>query len=209
VDWRLSGAPRLSGTEGHGSGTMRSRVNWALLGLVIQRPSYGYELVHRFERTYGETLELSSHSHIYAALDALVKHGLIQRVSGEEFEPGDRQPKPHYRATARGASAYEQWLVCQGQQERRRSRLFAQQLTVLEPELALRVLERYEEAFLKQASALAPDDAPEEALGDDAGRLTALLVSEDDRLAIGARLAWIEYARDVLQALAARRSGTQ
>jgi hypothetical protein len=31
--------------------TMRSPINWGLLGLLIQRPSYGYELVQRFERT--------------------------------------------------------------------------------------------------------------------------------------------------------------
>jgi DNA-binding PadR family transcriptional regulator len=29
---------------------MRSLVNWALLGLVIERPSYAYELARRFER---------------------------------------------------------------------------------------------------------------------------------------------------------------
>ena len=50
---------------------MRSPINWALLGLVIQRPSYGYELVQRFERTYEDALELSSPSQVYTALDAL------------------------------------------------------------------------------------------------------------------------------------------
>jgi DNA-binding PadR family transcriptional regulator len=202
----LSGAPTLSGSQRYGSGAMRSRVNWALLGLVIQRASYGYELVHRFERTYGKTLELSSPSHIYGALNALVKHELIEKVSGEEFGLDAGHPKPHYRATARGATAYEQWLVCQVQQERTRSRLFAEQLTVLEPQRALRVLARCEEAFLKQASAASPERTANQAPDDQAGRLTDLLVSEEQRLTAGARLAWIEYARDVLQALAARRS---
>ena len=31
------------------SSPMQSAVQWALLGLVIERPSYGYELVKRFE----------------------------------------------------------------------------------------------------------------------------------------------------------------
>jgi len=31
---------------------MHSQVNWSLLGLVIKRPSYAYELAKRFERTY-------------------------------------------------------------------------------------------------------------------------------------------------------------
>ena len=34
------------------TGSMQSPVNWALLGLVIERPSYAYELAQRFERTY-------------------------------------------------------------------------------------------------------------------------------------------------------------
>ena len=81
---------------------LRSPVSWALLGLVIQRPSYGYELVQRFERTYGHALELSSPSQIYTALDALERRGLIEKLPPGEAPEVVRQPKPHYRATARG-----------------------------------------------------------------------------------------------------------
>ncbi len=49
---------------------MRSPINWGVLGLLIERPGYGYDLFHRFERTYGELLELSSPSQIYKALNA-------------------------------------------------------------------------------------------------------------------------------------------
>ena len=35
---------------------MHSPVNWALLGLIIERPSYAYALAQRFERTYGSPL---------------------------------------------------------------------------------------------------------------------------------------------------------
>ena len=188
----------------HSSATMRSPVNWALLGLVIQRPSYGYELVQRFERTYGETLELSSPSQIYTALDALMRRSLIETIPGHEPDPGGgRQPKPHYRPTAQGARAYEQWLVCQVQQERRRSQMFAHQLAMLSPSTALRVLERYEEACLRQASSPAPgrDRAP---AGHEEGGLTGRLAAEEARLAIGAKLAWIEYARHELTALATK-----
>ena len=52
---------------------MRSPVNWAVLGLTIERPSYGYEILQRFERNYGELLKLSSPSQIYKALDSLME----------------------------------------------------------------------------------------------------------------------------------------
>lgn len=193
------------------SQAMRSPVNWALLGLVIQRPSYGFELMQRFERTYGEALELSSPSQIYTALDALARRGLIETVPAREPEPnGGRQPKPHYRATAHGARGYEQWLVGQLRQERRRSRLFARQLGMLAPQAALRVLELCEEDCLKQASAAASAPAsagPADAAREDAGRLTVQLAAEEERLAIGAKLAWIEYARRRLTAPSAGRDG--
>jgi len=41
---------------------MTSEVNWALLGLIIERPSYAYDLGKRFERTYDGVLSLSSTS---------------------------------------------------------------------------------------------------------------------------------------------------
>ena len=56
--------------------------------------------------------------------------------------------------TAQGARAYEQWLVCQVQQDRRRSQLFVHQLAMLSPSTALRVIERYERG-LPEAGLLA------------------------------------------------------
>lgn len=189
---------------------MRSPVNWGLLGLVIQRPSYGYELVQRFERTYGDALELSSPSQVYTGLDTLTRKSLIEEIPPDDVAahaPGDvvRQPKPHYRATVAGVDGYRQWLVAQVRHERRRSRLFTRQLAVLAPRDALAVVEHYERACLKQASetttAAAGDLAPE-----GAGGLAARLLGEQERLTMDARLAWIEYARRELSALAAERT---
>jgi DNA-binding PadR family transcriptional regulator len=182
---------------------MRSPLNWALLGLVIQRPSYGYELVQRFERTYGDALELSSASQIYTALDTMARRELIEELPVEEAGAGVvRQPKPHYKATAKGVHGYEEWLVAHVVDERRRSRLFTCQLAALTPPVALAVLERYELASLREASRT-PIPAIDEPL-DDSSRLAARLVCESDRLAMGARLEWIEYARSTFKAVAAR-----
>jgi DNA-binding PadR family transcriptional regulator len=185
---------------------MRSPVSWALLGLVIERPSYGYELVQRFERTYGDALELSSPSQIYTALDALARRSLIEELPANGAAPDVlRQPKPHYRATVEGVRGYQDWLIAQVHEERRRSRLFARQLAVLEPQAALTVIERYEQACLQEAkrTPIAPADDP---FLDDTCGLAARLIGEEDRLAVGARLSWTEYARREFKALAAGRS---
>jgi DNA-binding PadR family transcriptional regulator len=191
---------------------MRSPINWALLGLLIQRSSYGYELVQRFERTYGETVALSSRSQIYTALDSLARRKLIEHVARRESieDAGDvhigdpvRQPKLHYKATQTGICAYERWLVEQVSDDERRSRVIAQHFATLIPEHALRVLELCAEACLEVAGRLAPED---EQRGEQPEALAERLAGEEERLRAGAALAWIEYARSELRAAASGNS---
>jgi DNA-binding PadR family transcriptional regulator len=184
---------------------MRSPINWALLGLVIERPSYGYELVQRFERTFGGELELSSPSQVYTALDTLTRRALIEELPPDGPSNGAvRQPKPHYRATADGVRRYQDWLIAQVREERRRSRLFARQLAALAPHAALTVIDRCEQACLHDARRT-PLAGAQDGPADGPSGLAVRLVAEEDRLAVGARLSWIEYARREFGALAAGR----
>ena len=80
---------------------MQSAVHWALLGLVIERPSYGYELAHRFEHAYDGMLRLSGISYVYTALDMLQRRGMIEEIAGTR---AGRQPKPRYRSYRRGSA---------------------------------------------------------------------------------------------------------
>lgn len=191
---------------------MRSPVNWALLGLLIQRPSYGYELVRRFERTYGDTIGLSSRSQIYTALDSLARRGLIEhaRDATRARAGGDpvRQPKLHYKATQQGVCAYERWLVEQVSDDERRSRMIAQHFATLPVEHALRVLERCAEICLDAAGRLAVDDEDEHR-PEHPGALAERLAGEEERLRAGAILSWIEYARCELRAASRAPRGRQ
>lgn len=189
------------GVEKH-SVAIRSPVSWAVLGLVMQRPSYGYELVQRFERTYGDSLELSSPSQIYVSLDGLKRKGMIEEIPAEEAEPDVvRQPKPHYKATAAGVSAYRKWLVSLAREQRKRARLFAKQVSVLTAEDALSVLEHCELAYLDEACGRPPKTA--KSLAEKIEGLEHRLQWEEDRLAVGAMLSWIDYARGELRQLVA------
>jgi DNA-binding PadR family transcriptional regulator len=178
-----------------------SLVQWALIGLLIERSSYGYELAQRFERTYGGLLRLSGVSYVYTALDALKRRALI-----EEVEVGDdddrRMPRVHYRVTGQGVRAYQERLLSQMREDDRRSRLLARQLALLvpEPELALAILDRYERDCLEEAEespAVAARIVPRERRAAVAARLAA----EERRLSLDARLAWVGYARRELKAL--------
>lgn len=174
--------------------SIRSPVYWTLLGLIIERPDYGYGLLQRFEREYGEAMPLSSNSHIYEGLSVLQRGSLIEVYRSK----GGRQPTPHYRATSEGVRAYGDWLIGRVRLERLRSRLFARQLAALasEPQLGLEVIESYERACLQEAEAGAITPTR---LGEpSSGRIESLalaLTSEQARLAGGAELPWAEYAR--------------
>lgn len=182
---------------------MQSAVQWALLGLVIERPSYGYELAQRFESAYDGMLHLSGISYVYTALDTLQRRTLIEEIPGTR---SGRQPKPRYRATAEGIDSYKERLTTQIQEDFRRSRLFARQLAVFahQPEAALEVIERYGEACLEEASAM-PIPSPATPL-DGVSGLAARLVLEESRLSMEAKLPWVEYARREFRALLAAQA---
>jgi DNA-binding PadR family transcriptional regulator len=142
--------------------SMRSSINWTVLGLVIERPDYGCGLWTRFERLYGDVLPIGE-SNVYAALDALRDRGFIEKVGEPRggFSDSGRQPKPHYRATAEGLEEYAAWVIAQAREHNRRSVLFARQLGALaqQPQTALGILRRYEQACLDDKGARIPTES--------------------------------------------------
>ncbi|MGH2853337.1 MAG: PadR family transcriptional regulator [Solirubrobacteraceae bacterium] len=187
---------------------MRSPVYWSLLGLVIKRPGYGYQLVKRFELEYGDDLPLSSDSHIYTALNELRRRGLVEAIPGAEvIESDGRQPKPRYRATVRGLQAYRDWLCGQVREDRRQARLFLRQLAVLahDPAGGLEVIACLEQASLEEAGHASAVSA-RGARSDEVSGLLDRLVSEESRLVSQVKLLFAEYARGEFEALPSRGS---
>jgi DNA-binding PadR family transcriptional regulator len=176
---------------------MQSPVNWALLGLIIERPSYAYELAQRFERTYDGAIALSSVSHVYTALANLRDRALVEQVPGTG--PGVRSRR-RFRATEEGLREHGEWLVGQVAAERRRQRVLMAQLGALArtPERALEILDDYEQACLAEIAA-APAGGQEHE-GPGTTRLVARLAGEETRLSVAAKLKWAQYARAQLQA---------
>jgi DNA-binding PadR family transcriptional regulator len=179
---------------------MRFSFSWPVLGLLIERQSYGYELMQRFERVFGDTLVLSGPKPIYQALEELHDRGLVERVQGDvSADAPPRRPNIHYGATEQGMHAYKAWLLEQAAEQRRRSVMFTRQLAMLEPEKALEVIDRYERDCVTETDETA---SKTERDGDVGNRLE----DEDERLALGVRLSWIEYARGELEELVAKRA---
>jgi DNA-binding PadR family transcriptional regulator len=182
---------------------IRSPLAWSLLGLVIEHPSYGYELAQRFKQVFGDTLMVGSHKHVYRFLETLRLHSYIEETapSAKEKPARNRLPKPIYRATSGGRRAYADWLVSQLHLERMRQQMFARQFAMLEPETALELLEAYErECLLEEEDAEAARAEPE-----PPDEIVGRLEREDERLWTQARLAWLRYARGELRDAIQRR----
>lgn len=178
---------------------MTSRVNWAVLGLVIERPSYGHELFHRYQRTYGDVLPVSGESHIYTALNVLEGRGLIEQIPG--LDNMGRQPKPHYRATQRGIRGHEDWLAEQILEQLHQQQLWVRQLAIFvhDPQAALRTLGRFRSQFVAGAG-----ETGRRASGSPRGSrvLIDYLVDEQQRISVGGMLEWLETANASFEDLA-------
>jgi len=173
---------------------MRSPVNWGLLGLLLERPGYGYDLFQRFQRTYGKLIELSCQAQIYKGLDALEDRGLIEPLPSEVAVPEElRQPKTRYRARAEAVPAYRDWLIAQVAQERQRLELLALLVGELPHHDALVVVDRYEQHLLSERTSAPP-------VPDGAPAVARRLAEHAKQLETGLALRWTTYARRELEA---------
>ncbi|HEU4723360.1 MAG TPA: PadR family transcriptional regulator [Gemmatimonadaceae bacterium] len=170
---------------------LRPSAKLAVLGLVLQRPSWGYELVARFDRAFAEQQPWPwrvTPQAIYGALNDLEAVELIERIE-PEGEPrtlsAQRNARQHWRATAGGARAMREWLAAPMLSNPTREEVlirlhFGADDASLRAMLQLHAAECLEE--LERIGATPALTRPER------------LVKEDRRLAVQARLSWIDFA---------------
>jgi DNA-binding PadR family transcriptional regulator len=83
---------------------------YAILGLVIERPGYGYQLAQRLEERFGSSA--FAPSGVYSALDQLSRDEFV-RAAGE-MGPGPARraaPRMIYEATDEGTRHFETWML--------------------------------------------------------------------------------------------------
>jgi len=186
---------------------MRSAIHWAVLGLLIERPGHGYDVLQRFDSAYAGVIELSTNSQINGALKALAQRGMIERLPTDEPGPdASARPRTRYRPTAKGLRDYEQWLHSFSPRSADAPGVFARQVAVLPTATALSVIERYEQACLSETSMIRVARTQASAGGRDGDPLEAQLISEEKHLALAAKIQWARFARSRIQALASRQA---
>jgi DNA-binding PadR family transcriptional regulator len=178
---------------------VRAGTKYAVLGLLQEQPSYGYEVLVRFRRAYGAAEWGISPQGLYAALDRLQRDGLIEPVAASGRNASRRQPKTPYRVTSAGTAELQRFLATPMSAGPSRAELLVrlQGVGTRDTDALLAMLERHEQACLDELGRLAAE-APDEP--DPCDLLVERLAREEQRLGIQARLLWIDYARQQLRA---------
>jgi DNA-binding PadR family transcriptional regulator len=172
----------------------------AVLALVIERPSYSFELWRRFEARFGQLYPVSK-ARIYQVLDQLLRHGLIEQLPAESTT--SRQPRVQYRATAEGARTHRAWIAASIQDDPLREELLRRLLATgaRDARGMLQIIEAYERAYLNDMTrkrAGQQDATPRPV--DETTELRETLIAEERRLARDAQLKFITFARRHLRA---------
>jgi DNA-binding PadR family transcriptional regulator len=175
----------------------------AILGLVIERPGYGYQLVQRLEERFGSSA--FAPSGVYSALDQLSRDELV-RAAGEMGAGRARRAAPRtiYEATEEGVEHFEAWMLGSSPTPPLRDELHMK-IALCRPRNLPRLIELVYGQELACMGRLRDlkELSEAEARGDpqEWSRLMRVL-SRDAEIALWkARIEWLQSARELLEGL--------
>jgi DNA-binding PadR family transcriptional regulator len=173
-----------------------SLIDSIILALVIEKPSYGYELHERFERRFGKFLSTSLAT-VYDALGRL-EEGEYVEVAGHSGARRGR-PRVNFQATAKGVEIHLSWLAERLREDPRRLALLSRlaSTSLRRTDAMLSVIDRFMEECSLEARQIAMP-----ACEDD---LLCELFAEQRRRVVAAQLEWGAYARSRILERVGRR----
>jgi DNA-binding PadR family transcriptional regulator len=177
-------------TQAFRGARVKAGTKYAVLGLLTEQPSYGYEVLVRFRRAFDAAQWEITPQGLYAALDRLERDGLIEPVEASLREASRRQPRTAYRVTRNGRQELRSFLETPMNADPSRAELLVRLQGVGSHDLdALQLmLDRHEQECLDELGRTGMADS-----------LLERLALEERRLRIQAQLMWIEYARRELR----------
>jgi DNA-binding PadR family transcriptional regulator len=164
---------------------MPSLIDSIILALVVEKPSYGYELHGRFERRFGKFLSTSL-ANVYDALGRLEGDEYVE-VAGHSGARG--RPRVNFQATTKGVEIHQTWLAERFREDPQRLELLSRlaSTSLRRTDAMLSVIDRYIEECSLEARQIAMP-----ACEDD---LLCELFVEQRRRVAAAQLEWGAYAR--------------
>jgi DNA-binding PadR family transcriptional regulator len=183
----------------------------AVLGLVIERPGYGYDLARRLHERFGSSG--FAPTGVYSALDQLSTEGLIRSAGSLAGSRAERAaPRTVYEATEAGREQFDRWMFSTSSLAHVRDEL-NMKLALSRPRdipALVELARSQEEQCLARIEALKRLDMPAEpvrARSDGLAwtQVSGLLVRDAEVRQLQARIEWLQR----VGAIMARLTGKQ
>jgi DNA-binding PadR family transcriptional regulator len=179
----------------------------ALLGLLLQRDAYPYELADRLQARLGPAWAINS-GQLYQTIGKLEQDGLIELVGDG---PGSRTERRVFSITERGTAEFERWFAGSTSGARLTRRPLLVKLTLAGPERldeALKQIAAYERDCaekLKQLSKMV-DEVPADGPQVRADHVLLRLGLSADIFQIEGELRWARHAHEMVSWLRNREA---
>ena len=186
----------------------------ALLGLLLDRSAYPYELADRLQHRLGPAWRVNS-GQLYQLVKGLERDGLIERVQGAAGERADGHFRGHERhvftITDDGVSEFERWFGQSADGVRLCRRPLLVKITFAGPDRLQEALAQVDAYELECATRLREISKLRETVSDDgplvrADHLLLRLNLSADLLQLEGELRWARHAREMLSWLASREA---
>jgi DNA-binding PadR family transcriptional regulator len=174
----------------------------AVLGLVIERPGYGYQLAQRLEERFGSSG--FAPSGVYSALDQLARDEFV-RSAGEKGAGRARRAAPRtiYEATEEGVDHFEAWMLDSSPTPPLRDELHMK-IALCRPRNVPRLIDvvyGQELACLGRLRDLKRVTEGEPVNSQEWSRLMRMLAADAELAFWNARIEWLQSARELLEQL--------
>jgi DNA-binding PadR family transcriptional regulator len=174
----------------------------AVLGLVIERPGYGYDLARRLEERFGSSG--FAPTGVYSALDQLSSEELVRSAGARPGGANERAaPRTIYEATPKGIDRFEGWMLGDSSLAPVRDELYMK-IALSRPHNLLRLIELTQ---TQEQDCLSLLHQLREPVGRPQGRpkawseVAVLLVRDAEIKQLQARIEWLQKARTIMHKL--------
>ncbi len=174
----------------------------AVLGLVIERPGYGYDLARRLEERFGSSG--FAPTGVYSALDQLSSEELVRSAGSRADATNERAaPRTIYEATPKGIDHFEEWMLGCSSLAPVRDELYMK-IALSRPHNLSRLIElahTQEEACLARLEDLRQPSNPSRRAPRAWSEVAMLLVHDAEIKQLQARIEWLQKAGAIMDKL--------
>jgi DNA-binding PadR family transcriptional regulator len=174
----------------------------AVLGLVIERPGYGYQLAQRLDERFGSSG--FAPSGVYSALDQLSRDDLVRSAGEMGAGPARRAaPRTIYEATDEGIDHFEAWMLDPSPAPPLRDELHMK-IALCRPRNLPRLIDMLagqEQVCLGRLQDLKRLTQHDAAASRDWSALMRMLATEAEVAFWNSRIEWLQNARVLLEQL--------